>query len=52
MLQFAGVWWAFVFPLVFFWDALAAWLIVVVAGLLLGSRALLLTPANRDTGRA
>ncbi len=58
VLRFAGVWWAFVFPLgmysaatyamaveldrrslitvslVFFWDALAAWLIVVVAGLL------------------
>jgi tellurite resistance protein TehA-like permease len=58
MLHFAGVWWAFVFPLgmysaasytmaaeigqrslitvslVFFWDAFAAWLIVVVAGLL------------------
>jgi tellurite resistance protein TehA-like permease len=58
MLHFAGVWWAFVFPLgmysaasytmaaelghrslitvslVFFWDALAAWLIVVLAGLL------------------
>jgi tellurite resistance protein TehA-like permease len=58
MLHFAGVWWAFVFPLgmysaasytmaaeigqrslitvslVFFWDALAAWLIVVGAGLL------------------
>ncbi|MGE2815634.1 tellurite resistance/C4-dicarboxylate transporter family protein [Mycobacterium heidelbergense] len=58
MLHFAGVWWAFVFPLgmysaasysmaaqlgqrslitvslVFFWDALAAWLIVVAAGLL------------------
>ncbi len=58
MLHFAGVWWAFVFPLgmysaasyamaaeigqrslitvslVFFWDALAAWLIVAVAGLL------------------
>ncbi len=58
MLHFAGVWWAFVFPLgmysaasyamatelsrrslitvslVFFWDALAAWLIVVVAGVL------------------
>jgi len=57
-LHFAGVWWAFVFPLgmysaatyamatelsqrslitvslVFFWDALAAWLIVVGAGLL------------------
>jgi len=64
MLQFAGVWWAFVFPLgmysvasytmaaeidqrslltvslVFFWDALAAWLVVVVAGLLLLGRAL------------
>ena len=75
MLQFAGVWWAFVFPLgmysaasfamavelgqrslltvslVFFWDALAAWLVVVVAGLLLLGRALLLGPANRDTGR-
>jgi tellurite resistance protein TehA-like permease len=62
MLHFAGVWWAFVFPLgmysaasyamagelgqrslitvslVFFWDALAAWLIVVVAGLLLVCR--------------
>ena len=62
MLRFAGVWWAFVFPLgmysaasyamaaelgqrslitvslVFFWDALAAWLIVVVAGLLRASR--------------
>ncbi|MEB3979754.1 tellurite resistance/C4-dicarboxylate transporter family protein [Mycobacterium sp. 663a-19] len=62
MLRFAGVWWAFVFPLgmysaasytmaaaigqrslvtvslVFFWDALAAWLIVVVAGLLLAVR--------------
>lgn len=58
MLQFAGVWWAVVFPLgmysvatdataaelgvaslqtvslVFFWNALTAWLIVVVAGLL------------------
>jgi tellurite resistance protein TehA-like permease len=58
MLHFAGVWWAFVFPLgmhsaasytmaaeigqrslvtvslVVFWDALAVWLIVVVAGLL------------------
>lgn len=57
-LHFAGVWWAFVFPLgmysvatytmageigqrslatvslVFFWDALAAWLIVVIGGLL------------------
>ena len=74
MLHFAGVWWAFVFPLgmysaasytmaaeigqrslltvslVFFWDALAAWLVVVVAGLLLFCRALL-EPANRDTGR-
>ena len=64
MLHFAGVWWAFVFPLgmysaasyamaveigqralitvslVFFWDALAAWFIVVVAGLLLACRAL------------
>lgn len=64
MLHFAGVWWAFVFPLgmysaasytmaaelghrslitvslVFFWDALAAWLIVVVAGLLRARRAL------------
>ena len=73
MLHFAGVWWAFVFPLgmysvasytmaaeigqrslltvslVFFWDTLAAWLIVVVAGLLLLWRALL-KPANRDTG--
>lgn len=58
MLQFAGVWWAVVFPLgmysaatyamavetglpalqtislVFFWDALVVWLIVVTAGLL------------------
>lgn len=75
MLQFAGVWWAFVFPLgmysaasfamaveigqpslltvslVFFWDALAAWLVVVVAGLLLLGRALLPSPTNRDTGR-
>ncbi|OBH30357.1 C4-dicarboxylate ABC transporter [Mycobacterium sp. E342] len=74
MLRFAGVWWAFVFPLgmysaasyamaaeighpslltvslVFFWDALAAWLIVVVAGLLLFGRALL-RPAGRDAGR-
>ena len=65
MLHFAGVWWAFVFPLgmysaasyamaaeigqrslltvslVFFWDALAAWLFVVIAGLLLFRRALL-----------
>jgi tellurite resistance protein TehA-like permease len=62
MLRFAGVWWAFVFPLgmysvasyamaaelgqrslitvslVFFWDGLAAWLIVVGAGLLLVAR--------------
>jgi tellurite resistance protein TehA-like permease len=62
VLRFAGVWWAFVFPLgmysvasytmaaeigqrslitvslVFFWDALAAWLIVVGAGLLLVAR--------------
>lgn len=37
--------------LVFFWDALAAWLIVVVAGLLLLTRALLRTPTDRDTGR-
>lgn len=35
--------------LVFFWDALAAWLVVVVAGLLRLGR--VLTPANRDTGR-
>lgn len=65
MLHFAGVWWAFVFPLgmysaatyavateigqrslltvslVFFWDALAAWLIVTLAGLLLACRALI-----------
>lgn len=58
MLHFAGVWWAFVFPLgmysaasyamaaeigqralitvslVFFWNSLAAWLIVSIAGLL------------------
>jgi tellurite resistance protein TehA-like permease len=63
MLHYAGVWWAFVFPLgmysatsyamaaeigqrslitvslVFFWDALAAWLIVVGAGLLRVMRA-------------
>ncbi|WP_102419510.1 tellurite resistance/C4-dicarboxylate transporter family protein [Mycobacterium sp. 4858] len=74
MLRFAGVWWAFVFPLgmysaasyamaaetghpslltvslVFFWDALAAWLIVLVAGLLLFGRALL-SAADRDAGR-
>lgn len=74
MLHFAGVWWAFVFPLgmysaasyamaaetghrslstvslVFFWDALAAWLVVVVAGLLLLGRALL-HGANRDARR-
>jgi tellurite resistance protein TehA-like permease len=65
VLQFAGVWWAMVFPLgmysaatyamaveldagslqtvslVFFWNALAAWLIVVVAGLLQVPRLLL-----------
>ncbi|OBA64735.1 C4-dicarboxylate ABC transporter [Mycobacterium sp. 1100029.7] len=64
-LRFAGVWWAFVFPLgtysaasytmaaelghrslitvslVFFWDAVAAWLIVVFAGLLRARRVLL-----------
>ena len=64
LLQFAGVWWALVFPLgmysaatdamaaeigqrslstvsrVFFWVALTAWLIVVVAGLLRLRRAL------------
>ncbi len=64
-LQFAGVWWAMVFPLgmysaatyamalelgvrslqtvslVFFWNALAAWLVVVVAGLLHVPRVLL-----------
>jgi tellurite resistance protein TehA-like permease len=63
-LRFAGVWWAFVFPLgmysaatytmavelgqrslltvslVFFWNALAAWLIVVAGGLLRSWRAL------------
>ncbi|CQD04129.1 putative C4-dicarboxylate transporter [Mycobacterium europaeum] len=74
MLRFAGVWWAFVFPLgmysaasyamaaelghrslltvslVFFWDALAAWLVVVVAGLLVFGRAQLHS-ANRDAGR-
>lgn len=65
MLHFAGVWWAFVFPLgmysaatytmaaelgqpslvtvslVFFWDALAAWFIVVIAGVLLARRAVI-----------
>jgi tellurite resistance protein TehA-like permease len=70
MLHFAGVWWAFVFPLgmysaasytmaaeigqrslitvslVFFWDALAAWLIVVVAGLLLLCRSLVSPPES------
>ncbi|OBH64232.1 tellurite resistance/C4-dicarboxylate transporter family protein [Mycobacterium sp. E2479] len=75
VLRFAGVWWAFVFPLgmysaasfamareinqpslftvslVFFWDGLAAWLTLVVAGLLLLSRRVLLTPADRDSGR-
>jgi tellurite resistance protein TehA-like permease len=70
VVRFAGVWWAFVFPLgmysaataamaaelgrrsldtvslVFFWVAVAAWLIVVVAGLLrVASR------GNRDAGR-
>jgi tellurite resistance protein TehA-like permease len=73
-LQFAGVWWALVFPLgmysaatyamaaeigqgslltvslVFFWDALAAWLIVVVAGLLRLWRASS-ARAHRDAGR-
>ena len=72
LLQFAGVWWALVFPLamysaasyamageihqgslltvslVFFWDALAAWLIVVAVGVLRLSSA----PAHRDAGRA
>ncbi|BBZ50887.1 C4-dicarboxylate ABC transporter [Mycobacterium heidelbergense] len=75
MLHFAGVWWAFVFPLgmysaasyamaaelgqrslitvslVFFWDALAAWLIVVVAGLLRLWRVVSSARANRDAGR-
>jgi tellurite resistance protein TehA-like permease len=69
MLHFAGVWWAFVFPLgmysaasyamaavgqrslitvslVFFWDALAAWLIVVVAGLLRARRTLVGEPGR------
>jgi tellurite resistance protein TehA-like permease len=70
MLHFAGVWWAFVFPLgmysaasytmaaeigqrslvtvslVVFWDALAAWLIVVVAGLLLLCRSLVSPPES------
>jgi tellurite resistance protein TehA-like permease len=70
MLHFAGVWWAFVFPLgmysaasytmaaetgqrslitvslVFFWDALAAWLIVVVAGLLRACRAVVGEPGR------
>ncbi|OBG60690.1 tellurite resistance/C4-dicarboxylate transporter family protein [Mycobacterium sp. E3339] len=74
MLHFAGVWWAFVFPLgmysaasyamaveigqrslltvslVFFWDALAAWLVVAAAGLLLLGRAAL-PSADRDAGR-
>lgn len=36
--------------LVSFWDALAAWLVVVVAGLSLVGRSLL-EPANRDAGR-
>jgi len=43
--------WLLTVSLVFFWDALGAWLIVVVAGLLLFSRAMLLSPANRDTRR-
>jgi tellurite resistance protein TehA-like permease len=71
-LRFAGVWWAFVFPLgmysaataatatelgqrsldtvslVFFWVAVAAWLIVVVAGLLRLLR--LAGRAQRDSG--
>ena len=75
MLHFAGVWWAFVFPLgmysaatytmateigqrslltvslVFFWDALAAWLIVTLTGLLLALRVRWLARANRDPGR-
>jgi hypothetical protein len=37
--------------LVFFWDALAAWLIVVVAGLLRLWRALSSADAPRDAGR-
>lgn len=37
--------------LVFFWDALTAWLVVVVAGLLRLCR-VLSKSANRDTGRA
>lgn len=36
--------------LVFFWDALAAWMVLAVAGLLIFGRALL-SPANRDAGR-
>ena len=75
-LRFAGVWWAFVFPmgmysaatyamaaeigrrslvtvsLVFFWVALAAWLIVVVAGLLRLWRVASSARAQRDAGRA
>jgi tellurite resistance protein TehA-like permease len=70
MLHFAGVWWAFVFPLgmysvasyamavelgqrtlitvslVFFWDALAAWLIVVGAGLLRAYRVVVGEPGR------
>jgi tellurite resistance protein TehA-like permease len=73
-LRFAGVWWAFVFPLgmyaaasyamatetghsslvtvslVFFWDALAAWLVVASAGLVLVGSALSV-PADPDAGR-
>ncbi|OBG30185.1 tellurite resistance/C4-dicarboxylate transporter family protein [Mycobacterium sp. 852002-51057_SCH5723018] len=37
--------------LVFFWDALAAWVIVVVAGLLRLSRALVSARPNSDAGR-
>lgn len=39
----------FTVSLVFFWDALAAWLVVVVAGLLLVGRELV-QPANRNAG--
>jgi len=77
-LRFAGVWWAFIFPLgmysaasyalaaetgwrslitvslVFFWDALAAWLIVACAGLLCVARRRPVSPAsvrtNSDAG--
>lgn len=74
LLQFAGVWWAMVFPLgmysvasytmagaihqralltvslVVFWDAFAAWLIVVVAGLARLWKAVSSAPAHGDTG--